>query len=210
MTTTLMKQLFNYVLLATSKYNIDESHGITHSMNVLNYAQKIYQSEVPKKKYLKSQENVIYTCAILHDMCDKKYLNEKEGLQQIDEYLKQTNEMNKIDINVSKLIMSTMSYSTVKKYGYPNLGSYQTAYHIVREADLLTAYDFDRCLIYKMKNNSYTIYDAFDDAFDLFKTRVFKHNDDNLFIHDYAIRESVVLHGQALKRIDTWRTILKI
>ena len=210
MTSTLIKNLFNYVLIATSKYNIDETHGMTHSMNVLNYAQKIYESELPKKKYLKEQQNVIYTCAILHDMCDKKYMDEKKGLEEIDQYLHQTNQLNKIDINVSKLIMSTMSYSTVKKNGFPNLGSFQTAYHIVREADLLSAYDFDRCLIYKMKNNSYTVNEAFDDAYDLFKNRVFKHNNDNLFIHDYAIKESIHLHRLALNRIDTWRNFLKL
>ena len=40
-------------------------------------------------------------------------------------------------------IITTMSYSTVKKNGFPSLNEYQLAYHIVREADLLAAYDID-------------------------------------------------------------------
>ena len=41
------------------------------------------------------------------------------------------------------------------KNGFPDMGEYQTAYNIVREADLLCAYDFDRCMIYQMYNKVY-------------------------------------------------------
>jgi HD superfamily phosphodiesterase len=63
------------------KYNIDESHGLPHSMNVLLYAKKIYDVEVIKFPQLVDQEHVVYASAILHDMCDKKYMNEIEGIQ---------------------------------------------------------------------------------------------------------------------------------
>ena len=44
-----------------------------------------------------------------------------------------------------------MSYSKVKVHGYPELGDYQLAYHIVRESDLLTAYNIPRSIVYNCK-----------------------------------------------------------
>ena len=46
---SLLTKLFNFVLLTSAKYNIDESHGLSHSMDVLYNAHKIYESEVPLK-----------------------------------------------------------------------------------------------------------------------------------------------------------------
>jgi len=68
-----------------------------------------------------------------------------------------------------------MSYSKVKKQGFPSLGKYQLAYHIVREADLLTAYDFDRCMIYHMSKNNSNVREAYYNAEELFHNRVLRH-----------------------------------
>lgn len=207
----LLSKLLHYVIVTSAKHGIDDSHGIAHSMNVLNYAQKIYESELVQKKYLKNQKNIIYTSAILHDMCDSKYMDKFEEINRIDDYLKETKLLDPNEISVSKEIMSTMSYSHVKKHGFPNLGSYQTSYHIVREADLLTAYDFDRSIIYDMCRNgkNMSIEESYDNAFELFKKRVLRHNTDELFVSEYALKESIVLHGTAMKRIDNWQSILK-
>ena len=102
-----------------------------------------------------------------------------------------------------------MSYSHVKKNGFPNLGEYQHAYHIVREADLLTAYDFDRCMIYKIYLCNDNIDEAFEDAMYLFENRVLKHNDDKLFLTDYSLSKSRELHQQSLQRIQDWKQLLK-
>ena len=88
---SLLSKLFHYVLLASKKYNIDESHGLAHSMNVLQYANKIYQQEVLNTPYLKQHEKLIYVTAILHDMCDKKYVDEKNGIKEIEEFLQDEN-----------------------------------------------------------------------------------------------------------------------
>jgi hypothetical protein len=109
---------------------------------------------------------------------------------------------------MSKQIMATMSYSKVKQYGYPIMGGYQKAYHIVREADLLTAYDFDRCMIYQMNKNGGNLEDAFKNANELFENRILRHNDDGLFLFDYSKKESLVLHQLALQRINSWKKIL--
>ena len=205
---TLLTKLFQYVLLATKKYNIDESHGLSHSMNILNFANDIYEAEVLNKPHLKDQKRIIYTAAVLHDMCDKKYMNEDDGIQEISEFL--SDKMTQTEINATKNIIQTMSYSKVKKFGYPELKEYQTAYHIVREADLLSAYDFDRCMIYNMnmdKSNK-CVYEAFSDADKLFTNRVLKHNEDNLFVTEYSKQLSRELHGVAINRINAWRRLL--
>jgi HD superfamily phosphodiesterase len=205
---SLLSKLVHFVLLTTKKYNIDESHGLSHSMNVLHYANKIYEHEVKSYPILKNQEKLIYVSAILHDMCDKKYLDEATGLREIESFLQEEDALSPTEINMSKQIMSTMSYSKVKQVGYPIMGGYQKAYHIVREADLLTAYDFDRCIIYKINKNGGDLEDAFKNANELFENRVLKHNEDNLFQFDYSKRESVLLHEIALQRISGWKRIM--
>jgi hypothetical protein len=102
-----------------------------------------------------------------------------------------------------------MSYSKVKRDGFPDLGNYQKAYHIVREADLLSAYDFDRCMIFHLYNGTQDINQAYDNALELFDTRVFKHNDDKLLLSTYSKRQSIELTNKAINRIKVWKSILK-
>ena len=56
----LLNKIFQFVMYMTSKYNMDESHGIMHSMNVLNYAHDIYESELQKYPFLVEQQKIIY------------------------------------------------------------------------------------------------------------------------------------------------------
>lgn len=201
-----LTKLFNYVLLACAKYNIDESHGISHSMNVLQFAREIYESELTKFPYLQQHERIIYASAILHDMCDKKYMNEIVGLLEIEDFLKP--ELEPYEINTTKKIISTMSYSTVKKNGFPNLGIYQRAYNIVREADLLAAYDFDRTMIYQIKRNNNNLEEAFENSQQLFDNRVLKHIDDGLITTTYGITKAVLLQFQSTKRMIAWKNLI--
>lgn len=203
---SLFTKLFHYVLLTSMKYGVDESHGLKHSMEVLNFAHQIYQAEAPTNLILEHQENIIYAAATIHDMCDKKYMDEKKGLREIGEYLE--NIMDPMEANIVQQIISTMSYSKVKKDGYPFLGPYQAAYHVVREADLLAAYDFDRCMIYHLHHSNSDIHKAFENANQLFETRVLKHNEHDLFVTDYSKTLSLTLHKQALTRIGAWKRLL--
>jgi hypothetical protein len=205
---SLLNKLFHFVLLTTKKYNIDESHGVSHSMNVLRYANEIYEEESEKYPILKQHEKIIYVSAVLHDMCDKKYMNQQDGIEEIADFL-DTNNLTPVEINVVKFIISTMSYSTVKVNGFPNLGPYKRAYHVVRESDLLSAYDFDRCMIYNMHKKNGNVDEAFQDASNLFNNRVLKHNEDGLFVTDYARKESLILESHSLRQIETWRRLLK-
>lgn len=205
---SLYVRLFNFVLCTISKYHIDESHGLSHSMNVLHNAHTIYKSELHENPYLEQQETIIYSSAILHDMCDNKYMDVDCGLREINNVL--TSHFTQDDVNTIKTIINTMSYSKVKKNGFPCLGEYQLAYHIVREADLLAAYDFDRCMIYHMNKNDTNVREAFYNAENLFNERVLKHYEHNLLITDHSQIQHTLLSSSARIRMRNWKNILRI
>ena len=194
---TIVNAAFNFVIFTSKKYNIDESHSLKHSIDVFNFANKIYNSEINKSPFLLEQKDIIHASAILHDMCDKKYMNEGDGVLNINKYMEPY--MPQTELKVVSDIISTMSYSKVKKNGYPNLGNYQLAYNIVREADLLSAYDVDRCLIYQMMHEKFNYSDSLKLVYDLFENRVLKYRGDNLFITNYSKSKSYDLHAKAVE-----------
>jgi hypothetical protein len=106
------------------------------------------------------------------------------------------------ELEVICTIISTMSYSTVKKSGYPELGKYQLAYHIVRESDLLTAYELERCIIYKMIHDKYSYKKALELSLELFETRILQYIKDNLFITDYSKNKAEELHLKAIHELE--------
>lgn len=186
---------FKYVVETSKKFNIDESHALKHSMEVYGFANRIYENEVKKFPDLEKQREIIYMAAIGHDMCDKKYMDEKEGIELYKNYLSDI--MSSSDLEVVGNIISTMSYSKVKQNGFPDLGKYQIAYHIVREADLLAAYDIDRCIIYSMYRDNIDYFAARAIAVELFDNRVFRMRQDRLFKTEYSRKESLKLHKKA-------------
>jgi hypothetical protein len=191
-----------------NKLKIDESHGLLHSMEVLNNAHEIYESELIKNPDIIKYKNIIYISASIHDMCDKKYIKEEDIIKEIEIFLEQ--EISKEDCEIIIKIITTMSYSTVKKNGFPILYDKEIAYHIVREADLLASLNFDRCISYKMLKLNSNIYEAFNDAEKLFNERMFKHSNDNLYITDYSKNKDLILQNIAHIRINNWKKILKI
>jgi HD superfamily phosphodiesterase len=202
----LLSTLLKFVKLNSIKYNIDESHGLGHSMEVLFNAHQIYSANVFKYPSLKDQEPVIYTSAIIHDMCDKKYINQTEGIHEINKLLNY--KMNIAEIGMTNKIISTMSYSNVKRNGFPDLGNYQLAYHIVREADLLAAYDFDRSIIYHMYKTEGDFFKSYANALEIFEDRVLQHHTDELFITDYSKQKGLELHKNAIIQIQSWKKII--
>jgi HD superfamily phosphodiesterase len=191
---------FELVLLLCKKFNIDESHSLKHSMEVYNFALRIYESELILNPYLSVQKDIIILASILHDTIDKKYVSEEIGISEIREYMKSYITPEKLDIIFQ--IITTMSYSTVKKNGFPELNDYQLAYHIVREADLLAAYDIDRCIMYSMYTKNMDYSNALNSAVILFENRVFKHRKDKLFVTNFSKKISIQLHKKAKKDVD--------
>jgi len=202
----LINHCFNFVMDISAIYKIDESHALKHSMDVYGYAKKIYDTEVIKHPYLENQKAIIYSAAIAHDMCDKKYMVEKEGVVRLQVHLSDYMSPNELEIIGN--IIETMSYSKVKVNGYPDLGEYQLAYHIVREADLLAAYDIDRCIMYDMYRNNADYIEALEEACKLFDRRVFKMRRQKLFTTDFAKKESLKLHKKAKKDLENLKDIL--
>ena len=199
---------FRYVIDTSNHYKIDESHALKHSMEVYGFAKRIYESEVKNNPYLEQQREIIYMAAIGHDMCDKKYMDEKEGIEKYKKYL--TSYMSSSDLEIIGKIIGTMSYSKVKVNGYPDLGEYQLAYHIVREADLLAAYDIDRCIIYSIHKYTLEYNTALIRALDLFDNRVFRMRQDRLFKTKYSRNESLKLHKKAKIDVESLKNILNI
>ena len=185
---------------------IDESHAIGHAMDVLHYSQSIVNATARKYPYLREQEPVIYTAALIHDMVDRKYREPKEALNTINSYL--CHRLKPVEIETVKHIISTMSYSHVKKEGFPLLGNYQMAYHVVREADLLAAYDFDRAVIYRMHHSTDDFTDSFDNSRELFENRMFRHDVDGLFVTDYSKKKSKELAVKAQEQIESWKKVM--
>lgn len=206
--TVFFREVFKFVMAMSTKYSIDSTHNLSHTFQVLNYAFKIYEQEKYTFPPLKNQEKIIYTSAALHDMCDRKYTNVDTGKDEINTFL-ETNAIKPIEKKAIVDIIDTMSYSKVKKTGFPDHGEYQRAYHVVREADLLAAYDFDRCMLYTMqRDKNGDIDNAFREAEDLFTERVFKHKTDGLLTTKYAYNQHDILCLTAEARIETWRNIL--
>ena len=191
----MQNQAFKCVMEFTRRYNIDESHSLKHSMEVMRFAENIYESEFSANPQLERQKGIIMASAILHDMCDHKYVSDEAGaISDMREYMKEF--FTDADFDVVVSIITTMSYSKVKKNGYPDLGEYQLAYHIVREADLLAAYDIDRCVIYGMAVDKMNYTMAVERATALFASRVLKYRDDGLFLTAWSKAKSLELHNR--------------
>lgn len=193
-----LNYLFNFVVLTCRQYNIDESHGLKHSMDVFYYSNMIYESLIDENPDLKNYKEIINIASILHDMCDKKYMNEKDGLERIRTNMTDINQDN---LNISLSIISKLSYSYIKKNGYPDMGNHQLAYDIVGEADRLASYDFERCIIYQMMNKNETYEKSFNDAIELFNNRVFTYIDEGLFKTDLGKKMANKMYTDAVIRI---------
>jgi len=197
---SIINAAFQYVIKTCDKYQIDESHALRHSMDVYHFVNQIYESELYVNPFLKQQKNIIMCSAILHDMCDKKYVNVDDGIKNMNVYMKDY--VCSEELQIMNKIISTMSYSTVKKVGYPQLQQYNLAYHIVREADLLAGYDVERCIIYQMMHEKYNYVESIKCAKDLFETRVLKYIEDGLFLTDFSKEKSKLLHKNAVTKLE--------
>lgn len=201
-----LSKLFQFVIAITQKHNIDESHSLGHSMRVFQFAEQIVKEEpfyILNPLTLEEHQPIIRAAAILHDTCDKKYREESEGLVEIGDFLGPLMPAHQITATLD--IIEHMSYSKVKASGMPNLGKYQMAFNVVREADLLDAYDFDRSMIYHMQRNCKSIEDAYKDAEQLFEKRVLRHADDGYLTTKFAISAHPTLAQNALIRMRHWR-----
>jgi hypothetical protein len=195
-----MEELLNRAFECVKKlcvlYNIDESHAMKHSMDVFSYTKQFYHRYVLYQPQLVKQQRVVYVAAILHDMCDTKYTMEHVGLQAIHSYMESF--FTPEEFNMLSMIMTTISYSKVRQNGFPILGDWQFAYHMVRESDLLSSYDFDRCVMYGMYRESLPYTEAVIRARVLYHNRVLQYIKDGVFITEFGLSKAYELHGKAI------------
>ena len=73
------------------------------------------------------------------------------------------------------------------------------------KADLLAAYDFDRCILYRLHQQQHgDLEDAIEDSENLFNKRVFKHKSDGLLTTRFANDQHDILAMQASNQIQSW------
>lgn len=203
---SIVNAAFKYVINSCKKNSIDDSHSLKHSMDVYHTANKIYMRELNKNKFLVHQKNIIDVAAIVHDMCDKKYVNVEESIIEMNEFMKSYLNFN--EINQVNNIIGTMSYSHIKQFGFPEHHAYQYSYNIVREADLLASYDIDRCIIYGMMRENLPYDKAVERAIEITTNRVLTYKKNNLFTTQYAINKSTELHSKCLQDLNNLRNFI--
>ena len=201
----LITTLLRFVQYTSLKHGIDESHALGHAMEVLQYSRQIYlrqRSQLPK---LREQEVIFYSAAILHDIYDHKYTNAAiPPIAQVLQYHLKPHE-----ICAVKDIVDTMSFSVVKQNGFPDLKDYQWAYHIVREADLLTSYNMDRAMIYHMYHSKDDVLASYENTKTFFENRVKTYYTDNLFMTEYAKSKGHELYEKSIVQLDNWKGIIQ-
>ena len=194
--------IVNFVKKTAVEYNIDESHGVNHSYRVFNYARLILIDLLSKKTTLiEGQDNttsiaIILVAAFVHDMCDKKYIDESIGISRIRDHLAIIYENKMIDDIVS--IITKISYSKRLERlnkGLPMIdnGDLQLATEIVCDADMLDAYLPERCLTYQNFHNPGNDEINRRYAKNLLKTRVLQYRDKFLNT-EKALELAIPLH----------------
>ncbi len=151
--------LWQYALETVTKYNMDESHGMTHFLRTRAYAQLIMDSEEFNSTGIipgltKAAEKIlILDAAFVHDLIDSKYMDEAEAIERLTKVLI-TGGYSASDANAIITIITQTSFSkrlARHRAGLPMIepGPYYLAVCIVTDADQLDGYDPHRCRIYQ-------------------------------------------------------------
>lgn len=161
--------ILDYGYNIIKEFNIDESHGMQHGIDVLNYAKVIvqrYLDDNPNIIFIENMPNkdaemIIYVSALVHDWIDKKYMREDLACQRMEAHFS-SHEFKYIKEVL--IIITNISYSkrlVRRKQGLPMIdtGYLQLATEIVADADMLDAYKADRCLIYQRRFQHHTVLD---------------------------------------------------
>ena len=201
-----MDKIVEFIKATCIRYDIDDSHGLEHSITTLDWSMKISKDI----KYSKRESYIIKLSCLLHDMCDKKYMDENEGIQNIINFLKYELDAQEDIIDAVVFIITTMSYSKVIKYGYPDFKadkSLEICYHIVRNSDLLASYDPERCIGYQIRCGG-SRRDGIVKMLELFDNRILKLITDGYINLAPAIEYARELHRDALKILDKYKSEL--
>ena len=145
--TVLYQEAYKFCESTCKNLGIDSSHDASHMARVADLTAEL--NHRCGRTVTDSEKRVMMLSAFTHDLCDRKYIDVDTGLQTISSWLSTLGLRQEEKEAVVKII-TTMSYSKVTKFGYPtDLGEFLLAYHHTRVADLIDAYDIDRCYAYQ-------------------------------------------------------------
>ncbi len=168
-----LDKIYLFIRDTCERFHIDEGHGLEHSKTILNYCEQL----VIHYELSDRQKLMIELASLLHDMCDKKYMNEAEGIVRIEDFLLDELGVDKLLVGEVEFIILNMSYSKVQKNGYPDF-TYtkylEMPFHIVRNADLLCAYELERCMEYQRRCGG-SRKECLEKMFEIYENRVSKH-----------------------------------
>lgn len=158
---TMIKTSIPLIEKHSVKYNIDESHNHVHSAEVAKYCLQILKCE--KNINLKDKK-IALLGSLFHDTIDSKYIKGQNTDLILKNLLEQVVPQEEEIIKTVILFSKYISYSkTVKKnkdgtlrFTLPEpLQDFENlqAYHVMRNADLLSSYNLQRSLIYRSHKN---------------------------------------------------------
>lgn len=209
-------KIIHFIIQNTNHY-LNNENNLEQSLNVLHFTNDIYQKEIIKNPLLKNKKNIIFISSLLYVIINNNQINkiqEIELLNTINFFLKR--EYNEIldsyEINSINKIITTISYSYVILNGYTNFDDdkeLEISYHIVRESNLLSGYDFNKCLNFTiLKNQNLSFKDNFEKTETIFKIRILNYIEKNLFILEYSKKIANYLHKKSIKTILKWKILL--
>ena len=199
-----LEKIISFINDTCLKYNIDDSHDLRHSLEVLGWSERLTKGHTLTPNSLQ----IIHLSCLLHDMCDKKYMDEVMGLHRIRVFLKDVLEVEEDILEAIVFIISTMSYSKVIKYGYPQFidkdKELEYCYHVVRNSDLLCSYDPERCINYQLRCGG-SRKDGIKKMLELFDNRVLKLIDNGYINLDEAKGYAKELHDKVLVELEKYK-----
>ncbi len=194
------------------KYNIDESHNHLHSLEVVHYCMELMNVE---KDLTKQEKKIAILGSLFHDTIDSKYVGDEGSDEMMRELLHQV--VGKRDTCVDSVILFSkyLSYSKTvfrrddgSQYfklpsevkGHPQL----RAYHMIRNADLLSSYNLKRCIVYRsFKNETQDTNVLFSEMSELYWRRMYCLRKYNILSlqNAYCDIASTIMEKQASQRI---------
>jgi hypothetical protein len=199
----MLSQVIEFIRTTCILFNIDDSHGLGHAIKTLLWSLRI--SKDMKLTFYESK--VIQLSCLLHDMCDKKYMDEQFGVSRIRIFLSETLQEDPGIVERVIFIITTMSYSKVIKQGYPNFTgdpSIEMCYHIVRNSDLLESYDPERCIGYHVRCGG-NRKDGIIRMFEIFENRIMRLIENGYINLEPAKEYAFELHKKALLDLERYR-----
>jgi hypothetical protein len=189
---------------------IDASHDETHMARVACMAERL--NALCGRDVGRDEQEVMMLAAFTHDLCDHKYTDVGAGLKVVDNWLA-TQPISDDQRRAVHHIISTMSYSKVKVFGYPtaeSLGKWELAYHHTRIADLIDAYNIDRCYTYQShKHPGMSEEDKWREVIGLFERRVLTQMDEYILpVAPYAAPIVEPLHWAAAHGIAEFKKLV--